>query len=253
MTPALSIRGLQVRFPGAPPVMAVNGVDLDVGPGEIVGLVGESGCGKTATANALMGLLDRSSVSATSIRLGDDELTTLSEGQYRKLRGRVLSMVFQEPLTALDPVFTIGSQLRSVLMRHGRARRGNAREMAEKCLRRMGLSDVRELLGRYPHQLSGGMRQRVVIAMAMACKPTLLIADEPTTALDVTTQARVLDELQELGRESGTAILLITHDLGVASRICDRIVVMHRGAFVETAAPEELFARPEHPYTRELK
>jgi peptide/nickel transport system ATP-binding protein len=232
--------------------MAVNGVDLDVGPGEIVGLVGESGCGKTATANALMGLLDRSSVSATSIRLGDDELTTLSEGQYRKLRGRVLSMVFQEPLTALDPVFTIGSQLRSVLMRHGRARRGNAREMAEQCLRRMGLGDVRELMGRYPHQLSGGMRQRVVIAMAMACKPNLLIADEPTTALDVTTQARVLDELQELGRESGTSILLITHDLGVASRICDRIVVMHRGAFVETAAPEELFARPEHPYTREL-
>jgi len=252
MNPALSVRALCVRFPGEPEVLAVDGVDFDLAAGEIVGLVGESGCGKTATASAIMGLLNPAHVDADSIQLGDRELTSLHERQFRRLRGRDISMVFQEPLTALDPVFTIGSQVESVLLRHGVARRGDVREAAQDSLRRMGLSDIRNLMQSYPHQLSGGMRQRVMIAMAMACRPAVLLADEPTTALDVTTQIQVLEELGHLGRVNGTAILLITHDLAVASQVCTRVIVMRQGKVVEVAGLEELFSRPRHPYTVEL-
>jgi peptide/nickel transport system ATP-binding protein len=248
----LSVRDLSVRFPGDPGVLAVDAIDLDLAAGEIVGLVGESGCGKTATASAIMGLLDPGTVTAQSIRLGDNELAGLPENRYRRLRGREISMIFQEPLTALDPVFTVGQQLKTVLLRLGVARRNEAQEAARKALKRMGLSDIDELLRRYPHQLSGGMRQRVMIAMAMASEPAVLIADEPTTALDVTTQAQVLFELRRLGRESQTAILLITHDLGVASSICDRIIVMRQGKFLENAQVDELFSHQGDSYTAEL-
>ena len=252
MSAALAVRNLTVRFPGDPDVLAVDSVSLDIARGEVVGLVGESGCGKTATANAIMRLLEPSCITADSIRLGECELTALDERQFRRLRGRDISMVFQEPLTSLDPVLTVGSQVRAVIVRHGLARGKAAREAAADALRRMGLSDIHDLMGRYPHQLSGGMRQRIVIAMAMACSPAVLIADEPTTALDVTTQTQVLDELLRLGRDNGTALLLITHDLGVAARICGRIIVMREGKFVEAAPTEQLFARPAHPYTAEL-
>lgn len=252
MNTALEVRDLSVRFPGEPAVAAVDGVSLAIEPGEVVGLVGESGCGKSATANAIMGLLPRSAVSARSIRLGQRELTRLDEPTMRRLRGREISMVFQEPQTALDPVLTIGSQVKAVLRRHGVARRATAADAAADALRRMGLADAGELMRRYPHQLSGGMRQRVLIAMAMAARPAVLLADEPTTALDVTTQAQVLDELLRLGSENRTAILLITHDLSVAARICGRIIVMRRGKLVETAAADTIFSSPTHPWTAEL-
>ncbi len=252
MSSVLCVRNLSVRFPGDPEVLAVDGVDLDIAAGEVVALVGASGCGKSATANAIMGMLDRSSVRADSIRLQDRELTRLGERAYRRLRGRDMSMVFQEPLTALDPVFTVGSQVRAVIRRHTNARGKLLRDKAEQALARVGLGDVQDLVHRYPHQLSGGMRQRVVIAMAMASRPALLLADEPTTALDVTTQAQVLDELLRLGRDNGTAILLITHDLGVASRVAGRIAVMQAGRIVETAPTGRIFGHPEQPYTVEL-
>lgn len=180
------------------------------------------------------------------------ELTDLAEREYRRLRGREISMVFQEPLTALDPVFTVGSQIETVLIRQGIANRRNAKQAAEMALGGMGLSEIPNLLRSYPHQLSGGMRQRIIIAMAMACRPAVLFADEPTTALDVTTQATVLKTLLKLSRENGTAILLITHDLAVASSICDRIIVMSQGQFVETAETTTLFDSPIHAYSKQL-
>jgi oligopeptide/dipeptide ABC transporter ATP-binding protein len=252
MKSVLSVRNLSVRFPGEPGVSAVDRINLDIKPGEVVGLIGESGSGKSSLASAILGVLDRSGVDADSIRLGDQELTSLDERQYRRLRGRDISMVFQEPLTALDPVFTIGSQIKAVLVRHQVASRRNAGAAAEKALRGMNLSDIPALLRSYPHQLSGGMRQRIIIAMAMACRPAVLLADEPTTALDVTTQALVLGSLLQLGRENATAILLITHDVAVAASICERIIVMKDGRFVEQAATATLLREPTHPYTRLL-
>jgi peptide/nickel transport system ATP-binding protein len=232
----------------------VDGVSFDLRAGEVLALVGESGCGKTKTAEALLGLVPPGlgSVRAKRIDLGGKDLAVLGEPAMRRIRGREISMVFQEPLTALDPVFRAGQQLASVLRRHLRCGRAEARAASLDMLRRVGIADPGRVLDSYPHELSGGMRQRVIIATAMACRPRVLIADEPTTALDVTTQAQVLAQLTALTRESGTAILLITHDLGLVAQYSDRALVMRRGRIVEDTLVGELFRKPGHPYTAEL-
>ncbi|HKJ18485.1 MAG TPA: ABC transporter ATP-binding protein [Xanthomonadales bacterium] len=252
MNPVLSVRNLTVHYPGKPGVCAVDGVDLELAAGEVVGLIGESGSGKSSVASAILGILDTPRVSADAMLLGEHDILSLNERQYRQLRGRDISMVFQEPQTALDPVFTVGSQIQAVLKRHGKATVSEPGKAAERVLEGMNLGDIPGLLRSYPHQLSGGMRQRILIAMAMACRPAVLLADEPTTALDVTTQALVLDSLVRMGREHDTAILFITHDLAVAATICQRIVVMKDGRFVETAPTSSLLYQPSHPYTRHL-
>jgi len=251
----LSIRNLNVstRRQGSEAAI-VSQVSLDLMEGEVLAMVGESGCGKSKTAEAIMGLLsgDAWKIQADAIELDGSNLVTLSEAGWRKVRGREISIIFQEPLTALDPVFTAGNQLCSVLRRHRGKTGREARESSVAMLRRVGFGDPSRIMQCYPHQLSGGMRQRVMIAMAMACRPRVLIADEPTTALDVTTQAQVLSQLIRLGREFGTSILLITHDLGIVAQYCDRALVMFDGRIVEEATVAELFAWPRHPYTRKL-
>ncbi|WP_345710302.1 ABC transporter ATP-binding protein, partial [Kineococcus glutinatus] len=253
--PLLSVRDLRVRFvrKGAPDVTAVDGVSFDVAAGEVLGLVGESGCGKSVTSLAVMGLLPRRSARVEGQVLFDGrDLLTLGERERRDLRGRDLGMVFQDPMTSLNPVVTVGTQVTEVLRRHEGLGRRAAREQAAELLRRVGIPDPVRRLGEYPHQLSGGMRQRALIAIALACRPRLLIADEPTTALDVTIQAQVLDLLQQLVRESGTAMVLITHDLGVVAGLCDRVDVLYAGRVVESAARRDLFAAPRHRYTTGL-
>ena len=253
--PVLSVRDLAVTLrDGAQPVRVVDGIGFDLNAGEVLGVVGESGCGKTKTAEALMGLLppDRAIASADRIRLGEKNLATLPERALRHIRGRDISMVFQEPLTALDPVFQAGDALTAVFRRHRGMSRSQARRAALEMLAQVGFADTEGILRSYPHELSGGMRQRVLIAMAMACRPRVLIADEPTSALDVTTQAQVLEQLTTLAAAAGTAILLITHDLGIVAHYCDRALVMRRGRIVEDAPVARLFERPTHPYTLEL-
>jgi peptide/nickel transport system ATP-binding protein len=254
-TPLLSVRDLTVTLnPGRRALVAVDGVSFDIKSGEILALVGESGCGKSKTAEALLGLIPESlgKVTASRIDLVGRDLRQLSERSWRQVRGREITMVFQEPLTALDPVFTVGGQMTAVLRRHRAVGRGAAREAAAGMLRDVGIADAMAILGRYPHELSGGMRQRVIVAMAMACRPKLLIADEPTTALDVTTQAQVLSRMTGLARETGTAILLITHDLGIVAHYADRALVMRRGRILEENLTAALFRKPGHPYTAEL-
>jgi ABC-type dipeptide/oligopeptide/nickel transport system ATPase component len=251
----LSVRELTVTLrAGAQPATVVDAVSFDLQPGEVLGLVGESGCGKTKTAEALMGLLpaDLATIRCRRMKLGEMDLANLPEQALRRIRGRDVSMVFQEPLTALDPVFQAGSQLAAVFRRHRGMNRARARQAALDMLGQVGFADTEDALRSYPHELSGGMRQRVLIAMAMACQPRVLIADEPTTALDVTTQAQVLAQLTALAAAAGTAILLITHDLGIVAHYCDRALVMRRGRIVEDAAVSRLFAEPAHPYTVEL-
>ncbi len=232
----------------------VDRLNLSLHAGEVLGLVGESGCGKSITAAALMGLVPSPAgiVKADQIMLGDKNLAQLDEAGLRRVRGSEISMIFQEPLTALDPVFSVGSQLSTVIRRHRGESRHQALRSSVDMLERVGMADVQRIMRRYPHQLSGGMRQRVMIAMAMACRPRVLIADEPTTALDVTTQAQVLEQLGELGQSFGTAILLITHDLGVVALACDRALIMYCGRIVEEAPVEALFKAPAHPYTAGL-
>jgi ABC-type dipeptide/oligopeptide/nickel transport system ATPase component len=253
--PVLSVRELVVTLrAGARPATLVDGIGFDLHPGEVLGLVGESGCGKTKTAEALMGLLPPGLAMARTgqVRLGETDLATLPERALRRIRGRDISMVFQEPLTALDPVFQAGDSLMAIFRRHRGMNRRQARQAALEMLARVGFADTESVLRSYPHELSGGMRQRILIAMAMACRPRVLIADEPTTALDVTTQAQVLAQLTALAAASGTAILLITHDLGIVAQYCDRALVMLRGRIVEDAPIDRLFTQPAHPYTVEL-
>ena len=254
-SPLLSVRDLQVRFTrrGRPPVRAVDGVSFDVAPGQVVGLVGESGCGKSVTSLAVMGLLPKRGVEVDgSVEFEGRDLLRTSQDDLRELRGRDIAMVFQDPMSSLNPVVPIGLQVTEVLTRHtGRDRRAAAEE-AEQLLRRVGIPDPSRRLKEYPHQLSGGMRQRALIAIALACKPRLLIADEPTTALDVTIQAQVLELLKQLVRESGTAMIMITHDLGVVAGLCDEVNVMYAGKVVERAGRRELFAHPRHQYTAGL-
>jgi len=237
----------------------VRGASLAVGRGEMVGLVGESGSGKTLTALAVLGLVPPPGrVTRGSLRLaGPDggigiDLLALGERELRAVRGARAAMIFQEPATAFNPVYSIGFQIAEAVRAHRRVSRREAADEAARLLDRVALADARRRLDDYPHQLSGGQRQRAMIAMALAGRPDLLLADEPTTALDVTLQAQILELLDELRRDLGLSVLLITHDLGVVAETCDRVVVMRDGRVVETAAVAELFRAPAHPYTREL-
>jgi oligopeptide/dipeptide ABC transporter ATP-binding protein len=250
MSAVLEVAGLDVRFPR---LHAVRGISLSVNAGETHCLVGESGCGKSLSALSLMGLLPRGATrSADRIAFNGGDISRLSERQMAKLRGDRIAMVFQEPMTSLNPAYTVGSQMTEVLRRHRGLRQDKAAERCVEMLTRVGISAASARLGQFPHQLSGGLRQRVMIAMALLCEPQLLIADEPTTALDVTVQAQILRLLAELQRDLGLAVLLITHDLGVVARIAHRVSVMYAGEIVEQATATDLFSRPTHPYTRGL-
>jgi peptide/nickel transport system ATP-binding protein len=254
-TAVLKIRNLSIAFHGTKGLEpVVDGISFDLFAGEIVGLVGESGCGKSITARALMGLLPPHSatVSSVSMQLAGTEISGLDSRGWREIRGREMAMIFQEPSTALDPVFSIGQQINCVLRRHFKISRSAARTETIKALEMGGFTDAGQVYNAYPHQLSGGMRQLAMIAMAMATKPRILIADEPTTALDVTTQTLVLEQLKRLRDEYATAVLLVTHDLGVVAQSCSRAMVMYCGRLVEQSEYAELFYRPRHPYTRGL-
>ena len=251
----LTVEKLSVVFQrrGEPDTIAVDGVSFAVEPGRTLGLVGESGCGKSVTALAIMGLLPRRGMRVSgSVRLAGTELLGLPEAAMCERRGRDLGMVFQDPLSSLNPVVPIGLQVSEVLERHRDLPRRQARAQAEQWLARVGIPDPRRRLDEYPHQLSGGMRQRALIAMALACGPRVLIADEPTTALDVTIQAQILALLRELVAETETALIMITHDLGVVAGLCDDVAVLYGGRIVEHGPRHPLFAQPRHPYTAGL-
>jgi oligopeptide/dipeptide ABC transporter ATP-binding protein len=249
--PLLSVEDLRVEFTTARgTVYAVNGVSFDVAAGETLGLVGESGCGKSVTSLALLGILARNGrVAGGRAVFEGRDLLGLKDSQLRGIRGREIAMIFQDPMTSLNPVLTIGRQIREVLQQHFDLGRDEAVRRAGDLLERVGIPSPELRLKDYPHQFSGGMRQRAMIAMALACEPKLLIADEPTTALDVTIQAQILDLLRELVAERDTALILITHDLGVVAGMCERVSVMYGGMIVEAASADQLFARPRHPYT----
>lgn len=251
----LEVRDLSVVFrrKGEDPTVAVDSISFDVRPGQTVGLVGESGCGKSVTSLAIMGLLPRRGVELSgSVSFEGTELLGLSQREMDERRGRDLGMVFQDPLSSLNPVVPIGVQIMEVLQRHREVSRKEARAEATDLLNRVGIPDPARRIGEYPHQLSGGMRQRALIAIALACKPRLLIADEPTTALDVTIQAQILSLLTELVAGTDTALIMITHDLGVVAGLCDQVNVMYAGRIVERAQRHALFAEPRHPYTHGL-
>ncbi|MGA8979385.1 MAG: ABC transporter ATP-binding protein [Pedococcus sp.] len=253
--PLLSVRDLTVTFRrhGEKPFVAVDGVSFDVRPGQTVGLVGESGCGKSVTSLAIMGLLPQRGVTVEGeVLYGGTDLLKQSADQMRDRRGRDLGMIFQDPLSSLNPVVPIGLQVTEVLERHRGLSRKAARPLAKDMLDKVGIPDAQRRLKDYPHQLSGGMRQRALIAMALACAPKVLIADEPTTALDVTIQAQILALLKELVEDSGTALVMITHDLGVVAGLVDRINVLYAGRIVERGDRHPLFAQPRHPYTHGL-
>ncbi|MCA1657425.1 MAG: ABC transporter ATP-binding protein, partial [Actinobacteria bacterium] len=231
-------------------VYAVNGVSFDIAPGDTLAIVGESGCGKSVTALAILGLLSRSGrIAGGAAQFGGRDLLRLSDRAMRSIRGKEIAIIFQDPMTSLNPVLTVGRQIREALETHFDLDRKEAEQRAVDLLDRVGIPSARARLSDYPHQFSGGMRQRVMIAMALACKPKLLIADEPTTALDVTIQAQILDVLRELVSDQGTALILITHDLGVVAGMCERVHVMYSGMFVETGSAEQVFETPRHPYT----
>ena len=254
MSPLLEVRDLEVEVPTAAGLVnAVRGVSFTVEKGEIVCVVGESGCGKSLTSLAVMGLLPRRARRrAATLRFAGQDLLKASRARFSDLRGDRIAMIFQDPMTSLNPVYKIGSQLMEVYLRHRGGSREAARRRAIELLEVAGVPAPEHRLHQFPHQLSGGLRQRVMIAMALMCEPDLLIADEPTTALDVTIQAQVLFLLKRLQRELGLAVILITHDLGVVARMADRVIVMYAGEIVEEATAEELFARPCHPYTQGL-
>ena len=235
-------------------VKAVDGVSLDLRPGETVGLVGESGCGKSMTALSILRLIPRPAgrIVRGEIRFQGEDLATLPERRMREIRGKSISMIFQEPMTALNPVLTIGTQIAEAILTHQDLQGPEAVAQTVEMLRRVGIPSPEKRFHEYPHQLSGGMRQRAMIAMALACRPKLLIADEPTTALDVTIQAQILDLMLKLKEETGTAILLITHNLGVIAETAERVGVMYAGKLVEMAGVQDLFDQPLHPYTRGL-
>jgi oligopeptide transport system ATP-binding protein len=247
----LSVEDLRVQFwTQRGTIYAVNGVSFEIARGETLGIVGESGCGKSVTSLALLGILPRAGriVSGRAIFEGRD-LLKLSDEQMRALRGKEIAMIFQDPMTSLNPVLTIGRQIREALETHFDMDREAAERRAAELLDRVGIPNPKARLRDYPHQFSGGMRQRAMIAMALACEPKLLIADEPTTALDVTIQAQILELLRELVAERETALILITHDLGVVAGMCERVNVMYAGLFMETGAAEQVFSTPRNPYT----
>ncbi len=256
MTRVLDVRDLRVSFPTTDGrrLHPVDGVSFSLDRGETLALVGESGCGKSLTSLALVrlvpppGRVDEGS----AIRLGDTDVLALEGEGLRRIRGRRIGMIFQDPMTSLNPVFTVGDQIAEGVRAHFRVSKAEARDRALRLLQEVGIPDPGERLGAYPHQLSGGMRQRVMIAIALAAEPEILVADEPTTALDVTVQAQILEVLDQLRRSRGMAVLLITHDLGIVAGRADRVAVMYAGQIVEEATTAELFARPSHPYTQGL-
>ena len=251
----LEIRGLNSYFfteKGVVP--AVDGLDLDIPKGKIIGLVGESGCGKSMTAKSIMGLLKYPGrVAGGSIRFEDQDLTRLSDKELRKICGNDISMIFQEPMTSLNPVLKVGRQVRETLLVHNPTMsKAKAKQRVVEMFQRVGIPEAEKRYDCYPHELSGGMRQRVMIAMAMVCKPKLLIADEPTTALDVTIEAQILRLMKELRDETGMSVLIITHNMGVVAEICDYVYVMYAGKIMEQAETFELFDHTMHPYTKGL-
>ncbi len=250
----LEVKNLQTHFPTrAGLVKAVDGVSFGVGEGELLGLVGESGCGKSMTALSVMRLIGAPGrIVGGEVWFGEENLLAASEARMREIRGDDIAMIFQDPMTSLNPVFKVGEQIAEALRLHRGLSRKQAREAAIEAMREVSIPDPVRRVDDYPHQLSGGMRQRVMIAMALACDPKLLIADEPTTALDVTIQAQILELIDGLRRSRNLAVLLITHDLGVVAEVADRVAVMYTGRIVEESPVEELFARPKHPYTEGL-
>ncbi|MEJ2139929.1 MAG: ABC transporter ATP-binding protein [Gammaproteobacteria bacterium] len=253
--PLLKVSDLVVEFATDQGIIrAVDGVSFELHAGDTLGLVGESGCGKTVTGLALLGLIPSppGRIVSGSIAFGGRELATMPEDEMRSVRGSEISMIFQEPMTALNPVFRIGNQMVDVLRLHQGLSRRQARAAAIEMLAKVGIPAPEKRIDEYPHQLSGGMRQRVMIAMALSCGPKLLIADEPTTALDVTTQAQVLEQIIKLQHEFGMAMILVTHDLGVVAETCQRALVMYCGQIVESSEINALFAHPRHPYTTGL-
>ena len=247
----LSVKNLSTEFPVKKGIVrAVEDVSFDVDQGEILAIVGESGSGKSVTSLSIMGLLaEPGHVAGGSLEFEGKDLATLSEKQYRELRGNDMAMIFQEPMTSLNPVYRVGKQIVEAIRTHEKVSKAEAKDRAVDLLRKVGIPSPEARINDYPHQMSGGMRQRVMIAMALACNPKLLIADEPTTALDVTIQAQILDLLRRLRDDTGMAVLLITHDLGVVSETADRVVVMYCGQVVEEAEVRTLFDHPMHPYT----
>ena len=247
----LSVKDLHVQFATRQStIYAVNGISFDLDEGETLGIVGESGCGKSVTSLAMLGILPKQgSVPNGAVEFGGRDLLTLGDSELRDIRGKDIAMIFQDPMTSLNPVLRIERQMVESIRKHLGLDRNGARDEAIALLEQVGIPDAERRLRDYPHQFSGGMRQRVMIAMAISCRPKILIADEPTTALDVTIQAQILELLKQLVAERGMALILITHDLGVVAGVCDRTNVMYAGRFVETGKTIDIFARPRHPYT----
>ncbi|MGM0834731.1 MAG: ABC transporter ATP-binding protein [Bacillota bacterium] len=253
--PVIEVKGLQTSFfidDGEIP--AVDSIDFYINEGEILGIVGESGCGKSVTSLSIMGLVPNppGKITGGEILFNGENLVNASERRMRQIRGNDIAMIFQEPMTSLNPLFTISSQLTEAIRIHNKCSKKQAKDRAIEILKLVGLPRAEELINEYPHQLSGGMRQRVMIAMAMACDPKVLIADEPTTALDVTIQAQILKLMKKLNQDMNTAIMLITHDLGVVAEVCERVVVMYAGKIVEEGEVRTIFKDPKHPYTAGL-
>lgn len=250
----LEIENLKVRFESMDDaVQAIRGVGFSVEKGEVLGIVGESGSGKSVTVKALMGILPASAkIEANVIDFKDRSLLKMNEKEKRSIRGNEMAMIFQDPMTALNPLKTIGFHLTEAIMRHRDVSKKEAKEIAIQHLSEVGIPSPKERLNQYPFEFSGGMRQRVLIAMALSCNPDLLIADEPTTALDVTIQAQILELLQDLQKEKGMSIILITHDLGIVAGMCQRIIVMYGGLIMEEGTTEQIFYHPQHPYTKAL-
>ena len=251
--PIVEIKDLHVRFKGERTVHALNGVDISLAQGEVLGLLGESGSGKSVTLRALLRMLPahRTDISG-SIKVDDQDVMTLSHEALERLRGGTVSMIFQEPMLALDPVYTIGDQIAESVVKHENASFAQGRQRALEMLERVRIPSPKRRLDAYPHEMSGGMRQRAMIALALACRPKILLADEPTTALDATVQIQILLLLRELQREFGMAVIFVTHDIGVAVEISDRIAVMYAGRIVESGTLREVVKTPSHPYTRGL-
>lgn len=254
-TPLLEVKNLQTGFKiDNQYYNAVENVSFKIGRKEIIGVVGESGCGKSVMSLSIMQLLPKGigEIRGGEVLYNGQDISKLSENKMNTIRGEEISMIFQEPMTSLNPVFTIGFQISEMLLNHNKMTKKEAREEAIKLLQKVGIPRAEEIVDEYPHQLSGGMRQRVMIAIAIACNPKLLIADEPTTALDVTVQAQILDLLKSIQETNDMSIVLITHDLGVVAEVCDEVIVMYAGKIVEQAAVNELFESPKHPYTQLL-
>ncbi|MCA1032646.1 ABC transporter ATP-binding protein [Bacillus timonensis] len=250
--PVIEVKGLKTSFfTDGGEIPAVDSIDFHIHEGEILGIVGESGCGKSVTSLSIMGLIPKppGKITGGEILFNGENLVHASEKRMRSIRGNEIAMIFQEPMTSLNPLFTIGSQLIEAIRIHNKVSKREARTKAVDILKLVGLPRAEELIDDYPHQLSGGMRQRVMIAMAMVCDPKVLIADEPTTALDVTIQSQILKLMKQLNEKMNTAIMLITHDLGVVAEVCQRVVVMYAGKIVEEGDVQAIFKNPQHPYT----